>query len=223
MDGLKIPLAPDPGRSLFCASQELFREVHAPRQTVDYSEATEPRDFDFSSWCRREAAFRNWFAVYVKTLECLGLLPAPRKSVGDQRLREFVRRLDAWPLREPLEWSRIGKGLAIGNRRIEQLFSKELGYTPHEHLDRRRLAIAKNLLTGSAFPVKTIAYETGFRYASHFTKWFRRHTKLTPSAYRIAARVGEYGPAIGNLPHLENSPGADEFPSEGGSCPMRWA
>ena len=197
LDGLNIPLAPARGGSLFSASKKLFREVHAPRKTVGYFEAIEPRDLDFPSWCRHEAAFRNWFAVYVKTLEGLALAPAPRKGVGDQRLREFVRRLDAWPLREPLEWSRIGKDLAIGSRRLEQLFLKELGYTPHEYLNRRRLATAKNLLTGSAIPMKTIAYETGFRYASHFTKWFRRHTKLTPSAYRIAGRAGLHGSGVG--------------------------
>ena len=190
LNGLNRPIgmANEYGKALFAASERLFREIHAPKRTVGYWEAVESvQDSRFAQWCRREGAFRHWLSVYAQTLDELGLSPEPRKEVVDRRLKELIERLDSWPLRESLDWGRLGEGLTIGNRRLEQLFCAELGLTPHAYLDRRRITVARTLLSGSTQPLKAIAFETGFRYASHFTKWFRRHTGIAPSTFRQSA------------------------------------
>lgn len=45
---------------------------------------------------------------------------------------------------------------------------------------------AKKLLTGTALPIGAIAHKLDYD-VSNFTKFFKRFTGLTPSAYRKAA------------------------------------
>jgi AraC family transcriptional regulator len=73
---------------------------------------------------------------------------------------------------------------------MEQLLAVEVGLTPHGYLDRRRLEFARHLVMRSDVPLKQAAHELGFRHASHFTKWFRRHMGAAPSAFRNAQDGG---------------------------------
>lgn len=171
-------------RTLYTASRVLFRAIYGPRLMVDFEAALNVVVPDFASWCKREAAFRAWFSAYMQTLQALRRSPTPRPRATDGRLCEIVRRLDAWALAEPIEWDRLARGLGVGPRRLEQLFAAEFESTPREYLDRRRIEAARLLLLHSKSSVKEIAYDLGFRHASHFTKWFRHHTTLSPSSFR---------------------------------------
>jgi AraC family transcriptional regulator len=83
----------------------------------------------------------------------------------------------------------VASGLHIGARRLEQLLATELGITPHSRLNERRVAAARHLLSSTNTPLKEISHELGLRHPSHFTKWFRQHTGLSPSAYRQAGSM----------------------------------
>lgn len=182
--GLNIALDEAVSRDLCKASKVLFEHIHGRRKTVGFREATQAQAMDLASWCKRETAFRAWFEAYAKTLLKLGLEPSPRHDVADDRVREIVRRLDSWPLRHALNLGELCHGLGFGSRRLEQLAVAELGHTPHAYLNRRRVESARLMLASSAMPLKQIAHDIGLRHASHFTKWFRRHTGLAPSTYR---------------------------------------
>ncbi len=171
-------------RKLHLATRQLYRSAHGRLRSVTYREATRPSAPSLAEWCRREASFRAWFAVYIDALARLGVPSAPGRRAGDERMGEIIRRLDAWPLSKPLVVAGIAAGLDCGERRLEQLLAAELGLTPHAHLNRRRIEAARRLLAGTSTPLKQIAHELGLRHASHFTKWFRRHAGMTPSAYR---------------------------------------
>lgn len=145
---------------------------------------------ELAKWCEHEAVFRHWFALYVEALAKLGIHPTQRQRPRDKRLIEIIRRLDAWPLARALSRGEIIAGLHLGGRRMEQLLAAELGLTPHGYLDRRRLESARHFVVRSDVPLKQVAHELGFRHASHFTKWFRRHTGAAPSAFRQAQESG---------------------------------
>ena len=170
--------------SLHTATRRLYRTLHGSRRSVTYREATKASCPELLDWCQHEAAFRTWFAVYVKTLDKLGIRPTERQRPADARINEIMRRLNAWPLARPLIVDEIANGLNIGHRRLEQLLAEELGLTPHSHLNRRRMEAARHLLAGTKTPLKQIAHELGLRHASHFTKWFRLHAGMPPSQFR---------------------------------------
>ena len=68
---------------------------------------------------------------------------------------------------------------------FDRLFQRELGCTPRGYLERRCLERARALLRDGERSVAATAAALRFTDASHFAKWFRRQTGLTP---RAAAR-----------------------------------
>ncbi len=53
-----------------------------------------------------------------------------------------------------------------------------------EEMTRLRLSRAKRRLVETDTPLKTVAAESGFRTANHFSKVFTRVEGITPTQYR---------------------------------------
>jgi AraC-like DNA-binding protein len=67
---------------------------------------------------------------------------------------------------------------------LSRLFKEAWGYSPHQYLLRTRLDHAATLLRDTRAPILDVALGVGFQDATHFARLFRRHTGLTPTAYR---------------------------------------
>jgi AraC-like DNA-binding protein len=63
-------------------------------------------------------------------------------------------------------------------------FKQSFGLPPHRYLSRLRMEQAKSLLADPAMSVTQIGFNLGFNETSSFTTTFRKHTGLTPTAYR---------------------------------------
>jgi AraC family transcriptional regulator len=63
-------------------------------------------------------------------------------------------------------------------------FKQSFGLPPHRYLSSLRIQQAKSLLANPAMSVTQIGFNLGFSEASSFTTSFRKHTGLTPTAYR---------------------------------------
>jgi len=189
-EGLNTIVTPRKVASLMRATRKLYAATHGRKREVPYSEAIRKQPLNFAAWCAREAAFREWFSVYGRTLSSLGIEPATRQTLPDARLREMLQRLDAWPLDRPLDCAVIASSLKLGSRRMEQLLAAGLGQTPHGYLNARRLDTARQRLISGEGSLKEISFALGFRYTSHFTSWFKRHTSSTPGAYRTGSGQG---------------------------------
>ena len=63
-------------------------------------------------------------------------------------------------------------------------FKQSFGLPPHRYLSRLRMERAKSLLADPAMSVTQIGFNLGFNETSSFTTTFRKHTGLTPTAYR---------------------------------------
>lgn len=72
----------------------------------------------------------------------------------------------------------------FGATRLFELFRLHFHTTPADVLLRARLAVAKTRLGTSADGLVEIAHTAGFESQSVFHDQFRRHTGLTPAAYR---------------------------------------
>ena len=66
-------------------------------------------------------------------------------------------------------------------------FRQSTGSSPARYVTERRIERAKQLLKDGTEPLSTIAAETGFCDQSHLTRYFRRRTGFTPSAFRDRA------------------------------------
>lgn len=63
-------------------------------------------------------------------------------------------------------------------------FKLSMGITPHDYLMRRRVEHTMQLLLATNMPLSEIAVAAGFTDQSHCARRFRRHTGMSPSAYR---------------------------------------
>jgi AraC-like DNA-binding protein len=67
-------------------------------------------------------------------------------------------------------------------------FHRAFGETPHHFLQRRRIELARHLLTATGLPVTDICLTAGYESLGTFSSLFHGHTGSTPTAYRAATR-----------------------------------
>jgi len=66
------------------------------------------------------------------------------------------------------------------------LIKRETGSSPQEIISLRIIAEAKRRLAATDNDISVIAYDLGFQYPQHFTRFFKRVTGQSPSAFRTA-------------------------------------
>jgi AraC family transcriptional activator of pobA len=66
------------------------------------------------------------------------------------------------------------------------LMKKETGKTAQEYIHSKVAEVAKERIFDPSKSVSEIAYEMGFKYPSHFTRFFKQHVGATPNEYRAS-------------------------------------
>ena len=77
----------------------------------------------------------------------------------------------------------------LSRRVLESRFRKLLGRTPHAEIVRVQVERARELLTQTDLPLKTIAQRVGIPHAEYLSVVFKRATGHSPGAYRRGQRV----------------------------------
>ncbi|GAB1386558.1 AlkA N-terminal domain-containing protein [Melaminivora sp.] len=110
-------------------------------------------------------------------------------------LRQALRLLDApeaWchPQAGPVAGSawmaRLAARLGISDRHLRRIFQAQLGISPLQYLQTRRLLAAKQLLTDTALPITQVALASGFASLRRFNAAFGTHYGLNPTQLRRA-------------------------------------
>lgn len=76
------------------------------------------------------------------------------------------------------------KEIIITEKRLNQATTKVLGKTPKEIIDDRIMLEAKRILAHTTESVKEIGYDLGFDEPTNFIKYFKKHSKFTPTEFR---------------------------------------
>lgn len=90
--------------------------------------------------------------------------------------------------RRPIAVPDLIRAAGVSRKTLETRFRQALGRTPLQEILRARLEIVRALLTGTDWPLKKIAAESGFTYPEHLHAVFRRVEGVTPSTYRRRRR-----------------------------------
>jgi AraC-like DNA-binding protein len=64
------------------------------------------------------------------------------------------------------------------------LIKKETGKSAQEYIQLKLIQVAKDKLYDSSKTIGDIAYEIGFKYPAHFTRFFKQHIGASPKEYR---------------------------------------
>lgn len=92
------------------------------------------------------------------------------------------------------EWHKVSDyadRLGYSARTLNRLARQNTGLSAKELIDERVVLEAKRLLSRGDESVFEIAQDLGFDDASNFSSYFRRHTQMTPGAFRTRSRVGQ--------------------------------
>ncbi|MCU5774217.1 helix-turn-helix domain-containing protein [Erwiniaceae bacterium BAC15a-03b] len=148
--------------------------VKAPQQKnclfFDSVEAAEKASFRPCLRCRPELAPGN----------------APVDSA--HRIADLlVQRIDEGLTSEAESLEQIASQFGISSRQLRRIVQKELGVSPVEIRQTRRLLLAKQLLTETRLPVTEVAFASGFSSLRRFNDAFNAQYRLSPSRLRKEA------------------------------------
>ena len=121
-------------------------------------------------------------ATDAQPLVSLGRLAGYEPRVA-AAIRLMESRLDS-----PLTTAAIARRLEISVRTLELLFRQALGIGPGTYCLRLRLQAARRLLLDTRLSMQVVAVRCGFGSHSAFSRIFRQHFAVSPSAYRRAHR-----------------------------------
>ncbi|QKJ63257.1 AraC family transcriptional regulator [Flavobacterium sp. M31R6] len=65
------------------------------------------------------------------------------------------------------------------------LIKKETGKSAQEYIQNKIIDVAKDKIFDTNKTINEVAYELGFKYPQHFTRFFKQHVGNTPNEYRI--------------------------------------
>jgi two-component system sensor histidine kinase YesM len=71
---------------------------------------------------------------------------------------------------------------------LSRIFKKETGMSLSDYITRKRIVMAKQLLSKTNLSITAIAERVGLSYASYFTKLFKENVGMTPQEYRQQSR-----------------------------------
>ena len=105
----------------------------------------------------------------------------------DPRIREAIKIIDASS--ETPMVNELAHTVHMSADHFIRLFRKEVGCTPTQFVIDRKMTQAMLMLASEPMMIKEVAYSLGYDNLSYFTRLFRRHTGVTPHAYRESFNV----------------------------------
>lgn len=73
----------------------------------------------------------------------------------------------------------------MSQRNFSRVFAREAKVTPAQFVEQARVDAARVMLESSRAPLKTVAYQCGFRDAQHMRSVFNRRLGVTPQQFRL--------------------------------------
>lgn len=112
------------------------------------------------------------------------ILPNYEEGLTQHKLKQAFEYIDAH-LQDNVSLADISRELGMSQYYFCRLFKQSTGMTPHAYLIQQRVERSKQLLRRNELTINEIAIDCGFANPSHFAKWFRRHTGLSPKQFRM--------------------------------------
>ncbi len=103
----------------------------------------------------------------------------------------------------------VARGLGVTSRHLRRVLVAELGVTPVELRQSKRIALAKQLLCDTRLPITEIAYASGFHSVRRFNAVFRARFGRSPSDARRGRGPAERGDGSSIRLRLEYRPPYD--------------
>jgi AraC family transcriptional regulator of adaptative response / DNA-3-methyladenine glycosylase II len=104
---------------------------------------------------------------------------------------QIVHRINEGMIDSGCDLEEIANAFHISSRQLRRIVQKELGVSPIELMQTRRLLLAKQLLSETKLPAGQIAYASGFSSLRRFNDAFVSHYRMPPTRLRKDAAEHE--------------------------------
>lgn len=106
----------------------------------------------------------------------------------------LIQRIEEGMTEDVASLEEIAAQFSLSSRQLRRIVQKELGVSPLELRQTRRLLLAKQLLTETTLSVTEVAYASGFASLRRFNEVFNRQYRMPPSRLRKEAREPGHSP-----------------------------
>ncbi len=107
----------------------------------------------------------------------------PEWALASDLVQRGMRLIDAGFL-DDANTAALGARLGISARHLDRLFQHELGTTPSQLAQTRRVLLAKRLITETALPMTKVALHAGFGSVRRFNTAMQRAYRVAPQQLR---------------------------------------
>lgn len=117
------------------------------------------------------------------------------QDASDMLAQQAARMLDepeAWGTEAP-SVELLAARLGVSDRHLRRIFEAQLGVSPMQYLQTRRLLTAKQLLADTDMPITQVALVSGFASVRRFNAAFVEHYGLNPTQLRHEGRTPDAG------------------------------
>ena len=125
----------------------------------------------------------NLAGFWLELCKNIELPPMKQEQQFYKRMRLFLDYIETH-YAENITLDDIAACASVSRAECLRCFKKSMQMTPYQYLIELRLAKAAALLRQTDEPVGDIALNVGFQQSSHFGKFFKAKTGMTPLAYR---------------------------------------
>ncbi len=137
--------------------------------------------YDSMSGLLVDALTQSLIARLVRMVgNCTPGLPNKVSPLPIEQLEAFIRE----NMRNGVSVGAIATLCNLPVSTFNRHFKKETGYSPYQFVQKIRLDMAITQLLSGKAPLIDIALQLGFADQSHFTRFFRSMTGITPKAYQ---------------------------------------
>lgn len=109
---------------------------------------------------------------------------ANEENPAATRLIKQIQSIVQKNLDRPLTVADIARQLQLSREHLSRGFHQQMGCTLTHYINRQKIQLACSLFRQTALSSKQIAARLGYPHPAHFTRVFRRITRLTPSQFR---------------------------------------
>lgn len=127
----------------------------------------------------------GWAGAFKEAYE------ARRAGMSDRAEKDVIRMIDENVSNPDLYIRMVTERFQISEAHLQRIMRKATGSSFFEYVDKRRMSLAKQLLTQTRLSVAQIMVQCGYSTANSFYKAFKRFYGISPTALRAREEANE--------------------------------